>query len=75
MIGYLKNGIYVNAYGTKISCFACDSNECVGSKSFSLKFGGNGELLYCAHHEQAAKTEADIRSGNVTISNMNTSCS
>ena len=70
MIGYLENNRYVNAYGTPIKCFKCGENKCNGSKSFSLPFGGNGELIHCKNHEQDARLEADKRSGKVTVLNM-----
>jgi hypothetical protein len=73
MIGYFVNNRYENAYGTPIKCFKCGENKCSGSKSFSLPFGGNGELLHCEKHELDAKIEADKRSGNTTKLNIRTS--
>jgi hypothetical protein len=73
MIGYFKNNRYENAYGTPIECFKCGENKCNGSKSFSLQFGGNGELIHCEKHEQNAKIEADKRSGKTTDFNIKVS--
>jgi len=73
MLGYLKNGIYTNFYGTPLKCFKCNSNLCTNSKSFSLQNGGNGELLHCETHEQDAKNEAQQRATNTTIYNFKTS--
>ena len=73
MIGYFKNNRYENAYGTPIKCFMCGENKCIGSKSFSMQFGGNGELIYCENHEQDAELEADIRSGKTSDFNIKAS--
>ncbi len=73
MIGYFKNNRYENAYGSPIKCFKCGANKCIDSKSFSLPFGGNGELLYCEAHEEDAKIEAENRSGKNTMLNTNIS--
>jgi len=66
MVGYFKNNRYENAYGTPIKCFKCDENKCNGTKSFSLQFGGNGELIHCENHEQDAKIEVKNRDNKVT---------
>jgi hypothetical protein len=73
MIGYLKNGIYVNGYNNPIACFICNENKCKGTKSFSLPFGGNGELIYCEAHEKEAIQEVNKRSGNNTRLNLKVS--
>lgn len=75
MVGYLKNNRYENIYGTPIKCFKCGENKCNGTKSFSIHFGGNGELIHCEKHENDARIEADKRSGNVTNFNVNISAS
>jgi len=70
MIGYLKNGIYTNFYGTPLECFKCNSNACNRSISFSLRNGGNAELLHCEDHEEDAKKEAQQRATNTSIYNF-----
>lgn len=72
-IGYFKNNRYENFYGKPIKCFKCDENKCNGTKDYSLKFGGNGEIIHCEEHEEDARIEADIRSGNTTNFNINIS--
>lgn len=72
-IGYYKNGEYQNIYGKRLSCFKCDSNECNGSKDYSLLHGGNAEILHCKEHEQDARDKAESISTKVTISHTNQS--
>jgi hypothetical protein len=73
MIGYFKNNRYENIYGTPIKCFKCEENKCNGSKFFSFRFGGHGELIHCEKHEQDAQIEADKRSESTTNFNIKTS--
>lgn len=73
MIGYFKNNRYENGYGKPIECFKCGENKCTGSKSYSLPFGGNGDLPHCADHEQDARAEANKRDGRTTVLNSNVS--
>ena len=73
MIGYFKNNRYENAYGKPIKCFKCGKNKCNGSKSFSLQFGGNGELTHCEEHEYDAKIEVNKRSEKTSDFNIRTS--
>jgi len=70
MVGYFNNNRYENAYGLPIKCFKCGANKCIDSKSFSIPFGGNGEILYCEDHEEDAKTEAKNRSEKTTMLNI-----
>ncbi len=73
MVGYLKNKRYENTYGTSIKCFKCGENKCNGTKSFSLQFGGNGELIHCKNHEQDAIKEVEKINNKVTNVNIRTS--
>jgi len=70
MVGYFKNNKYENGYGNPIKCFKCDENKCNGTKSFSLQFGGNGELIHCEKHEQDAIKEVLIREEKTTDVNI-----
>ena len=73
MVGYLKNGKYVNIYNKPIKCYKCESNKCNGSKTFPKKFGGHGELLHCKQHEQDAIQETSKRKNELTSKNENIS--
>ena len=74
MIGYYNknNKRWENFYGERLECFICKSNECVGSISYPLKFGGYGELTHCKEHEEEAKAEANRRTDIVTSFNIKT---
>lgn len=73
MIGNFERGKYRNGYGNEIKCFVCNSNECNGSKSFPLLFGGNGELTHCQEHENDVKSEVQNRINGNTTANFNQS--
>jgi len=75
MVGYFKNNRYENSYGNPIKCFKCGENNCKGTKSFPLQFGGNGELIYCASHEKDAIKEVEVISNRVTDVNIRISSS
>jgi len=70
MVGYFNNNKYENAYGTPIKCFKCNENKCNGTKSFSLQFGGTGQLIHCQKHEKDAKIEVEKRGNKVTNVNI-----
>tara|TARA_R110000868_G_scaffold341734_2_gene602543 strand:- start:49 stop:276 length:228 start_codon:yes stop_codon:yes gene_type:complete len=74
MIGYLKNNIYENIYGSPIKCFKCGENKCNGTKSFALQFGGDSELVHCEKHEIDAKIKVSEINGNVSDVNIKISC-
>ena len=74
-IGYYKNGKYQNIYGAPLKCFKCNSNLCVGSKSFPLINGGHAELLHCEEHNNDATLECEGRSEKATEANIHQSAS